>query len=65
MTVGRAALDEDAIRLIEQHNPELQFDWTRILKGQGSEPVPERPEPPRQHQRSAAAAANPDAAAAG
>jgi hypothetical protein len=33
--VGRAALDEDAIRLIEEHNPRVEFDWTRILKGQG------------------------------
>ena len=65
VTVGRAALDEDAIRLIEQHNPELQFDWTRILKGQGSEPVPERPEPPRAAPANSSAAANPDAAAAG
>ena len=32
--VGRSALDEDAIRLIEQHNPDVEFDWTRILKGQ-------------------------------
>ena len=48
MTVGRAALDEDAIRLIEQHNPDLEFDWTRILKGQGSEAVPERRIPPQQ-----------------
>ena len=53
VTVGRAALDEDAIRLIEQHNPDLQFDWTRILKGQGTETVPDRPEPPRQQQRNA------------
>jgi hypothetical protein len=30
--VGRAAIDEDAIRQLEQHNPEVQFDWTRILK---------------------------------
>lgn len=34
MRVGRAALDEEAIRLIEASNPDLQFDWTRILKGQ-------------------------------
>ena len=34
--VGRAALDEDAIRLIEQLNPGIEFDWTRILKGQGT-----------------------------
>ena len=32
--IGRSALDEDAIRLIEQHNPDVDFDWTRILKGQ-------------------------------
>ena len=34
--VGRAALDEDAIRLIEKHHPEIEFDWTRILKGGAS-----------------------------
>jgi hypothetical protein len=45
--IGRAALDEDAIRLIEQHNPDVEFDWTRILKGQGA-PVPEaKSVPPR------------------
>jgi hypothetical protein len=38
--VGRAALDEDAIRLIEQHNPDVEFDWTRILKSQGEETKP-------------------------
>src|SRR5687768_3487806 len=31
--VGRSALDEEAIRLIEEHNPDVEFDWTRILKG--------------------------------
>jgi len=30
--VGRAPLDEEAIRLLEQHNPDVEFDWTRILK---------------------------------
>jgi hypothetical protein len=39
--VGRAALDEEAIRMIEAHNPDIDFDWTRILKG-GGEPAPER-----------------------
>jgi hypothetical protein len=38
--VGRSALDEDAIRLIEQHNPDVEFDWTRILKGQDAPPAP-------------------------
>jgi hypothetical protein len=41
--VGRAALDEEAIRLIEQLNPEIEFDWTRILKGQGAPPTESRP----------------------
>ena len=42
--VGRSALDEDAIRLIEEHNPDVEFDWTRILKGQeGERRVKERP----------------------
>ena len=45
--VGRAALDEDAIRLIEQHNPDVEFDWTRILKAQSpesaGEPRPGKP----------------------
>ena len=30
--VGRSPIDETAIRLLEQHNPDVQFDWTRILK---------------------------------
>ena len=44
--VGRSALDEDAIRLIEEHNPDISFDWTRILKGQPDEPEVERREVP-------------------
>jgi hypothetical protein len=32
--VGRAALDEDAIRLIEEHHPHIRFDWQQILKGE-------------------------------
>lgn len=40
--IGRSALDEAAIRLIEEHNPDIEFDWTRILKGQDA-PVDERP----------------------
>ena len=42
--IGRSALDEAAIRLIEEHNPEIEFDWTRILKGQDA-PVDEKPVP--------------------
>jgi hypothetical protein len=41
--VGRAALDEDAIRLIEQLNPGVDFEWTRILKGQGTPATEARP----------------------
>ena len=29
--VGRAAFDEDAIRLLEQQHPDIDFDWDRIL----------------------------------
>lgn len=41
--VGRAALDEEAIRVIEERNPDITFDWSRILEGQAgpasAEPV--------------------------
>lgn len=30
--VGRAALDEEAIRWIEEHNPDVKFDWPKILE---------------------------------
>ena len=30
--VGRPALDEDAIRWIEEHNPDIEFDWPKILE---------------------------------
>lgn len=55
--VGRAPLDEEAIRLIEQSNPGVEFDWTRMLKGQDAPPPPRptfqherraRPRPPRE-----------------
>jgi hypothetical protein len=47
--VGRAAIDEEAIHLLEQHNPDVQFDWTRILKSpQGAEPSPRMPPRPTQ-----------------
>ncbi len=29
--VGRAAIDEDAIRQLEETHPEMNFDWSRIL----------------------------------
>lgn len=31
--VGRGPLDAEAIRLIEASNPNVDFDWTRILQG--------------------------------
>lgn len=30
--VGRPALDEDAIKWIEEHNPDIEFDWPKILE---------------------------------
>jgi hypothetical protein len=48
--VGRAPLDEDAIRLIEQSNPGIEFDWTRILKAQ--EAPPEQRSPVQYERRS-------------
>jgi hypothetical protein len=30
--VGRPALDEQAIRWIEEHNPDIEFDWPKILE---------------------------------
>ena len=38
--VGRAPIDEDAIRLLEEHNPDIQFDWSRILKAPGVDQSP-------------------------
>jgi hypothetical protein len=41
--VGRTALDEAAMRRIEQQNPDIEFDWPRILKGGGSPATEPRP----------------------
>ena len=30
--VGRAALDEDAIRTIDEQHPDIEFDWTELLE---------------------------------
>jgi hypothetical protein len=53
--VGRGPLDEEAIRLLEANNPDVEFDWTRILKGQTTpEPAEARPagrERPRDRER--------------
>lgn len=34
--VGRSALDEDAIRTIEENNPDLEFEWSKMLRVQTS-----------------------------
>lgn len=40
--VGRPALDEEAIRWIEEHNPDIEFDWPTILEAKPSPgPPPE------------------------
>ncbi len=49
--VGRAALDDDAIRHIEKLNPEITFDWPRILKGQGTPATEARPPVEARRQR--------------
>jgi hypothetical protein len=50
--VGRSALDEEAIRQIEENNPDLAFDWPRMLKAHVV-PLPpdERPGPHRRDRR--------------
>ena len=41
--VGRVALDDDTIRRIEQQNPDLEFDWPKILQGAGTPATEARP----------------------
>jgi hypothetical protein len=38
--VGRPALDQEAIQWIEEHNPDIEFDWPTILEAQ---PQPSAP----------------------
>jgi hypothetical protein len=51
--VGRPALDEDAIRTIEEQHPDIDFDWPHILEvGAIIEPeVERRPVRPQQKRR--------------
>ena len=51
--VGRHALDEEAIRAIEENNPNLAFDWGRMLK------VQPPPKPDAEHRGKAPRAARP------
>ena len=37
--VGRPALDEDAIRSIEEQHPEIEFDWPHILEVGAAMPI--------------------------
>ena len=37
--VGRLPLDETAIRAIEESNPELTFDWTKMLRVKPKAPL--------------------------
>lgn len=49
--VGRPALDEDAIRVIEEQHPDIEFDWPHILEvGAITEPEVEH-RPVRQKRR--------------
>jgi hypothetical protein len=56
--VGRVALDEEAIRLIEEHHPQVRFDWPQILNGEeeAAAPDPPRREPAERVPDAAAAA---------
>jgi hypothetical protein len=47
--VGRRALDEEAIRAIEEQHPDVEFDWPQLLEEAESVPpeVERRPERPR------------------
>ena len=51
--VGRRALDEDAIRTIEEQHPTIDFDWPTLLEeSEAIEPEAERrPERPRRKPR--------------
>jgi len=40
--VGRTPIDEEAMRLLEQNNPDVQFDWARLLKEAAPDPAPRR-----------------------
>lgn len=52
--LGRPALDEDAIRAIEDQHPEIEFDWPAILalsEVMTPEDEAPAPRPPQQQQR--------------
>jgi hypothetical protein len=45
--IGRPALDEEAIRSIEEHHPHIEFDWPAILALREAMPPEEEAEPER------------------
>lgn len=45
--VGRAAIDEDAIRELEARHPNVAFAWSRILQSRPADPPDERAGAPR------------------
>lgn len=49
--IGRAALDEEAIRTIEEQHPEIEFDWPAILALREAMPPEEEQAPVRQPRR--------------
>jgi hypothetical protein len=55
--VGREPIDAEAIRLLEQHNPDIAFDWAKLIKSQqgfaasGSLASPAGPGPARDERR--------------
>lgn len=61
MRVGRTALDEDVIRLLEAHHPDVSFDWPKILDGRVSE-APEEQAPGGRPEPRAAPNASPEGA---
>ena len=51
--VGRAALDEEAIRTIEAGHPDIAFDWEQMLKVRTGSVAPRRAEALRKQRRPA------------
>ncbi|MGE0460987.1 MAG: hypothetical protein AB7Q16_06425 [Vicinamibacterales bacterium] len=49
--IGRAALDEEAIRTIEEQHPEIEFDWPAILALREAMPPEEEQAPVRPPRR--------------
>ncbi len=45
--VGRPALDEEAIRRIEEQNPDIEFNWPKILEARPPDAPPDEARPRR------------------